>query len=427
MTGTFLTRTDWLAGLEIAGFVLIGLVLVVVVLRVGPLAALVGMGLLILAGLGAWVLFRRYGLLVDPSFPLLGSFLIYSAMVFLRFAIADGDRRQLRRAFANYVAPALLTQIERSGDRVKLGGEVRELTVMFADVRNFTSISEALSPEALLAMLNTLFGALGAEVTGQFGTIDKFIGDALMAFWNAPVDVEDHAARACAAALGMRRRLVALNAIDAFGRRAGGLEPADLALGIGISTGEALVGNMGLETRFDYSCLGDTVNVASRVEGACKTVGYDIVVVEQTRRAAPDFAYLEAGSLKLKGKTARGAHPPARRRRDDGPLRGLRGAGERARGGAGGDGHGFGRGGAGPVPGAGAGHRCPPRRLLRGDGNAARGLRCRSGVSGVSPDAPRAVRARRAPVSGSIRSGRADRFPSGAAAAAAGLPGRRRS
>ena len=306
LSGHFLTRSDWVSGLEIATFIVIGLAVVGFLLWVGPLAALlIGLGLLAAMVAGSWLLFTRAQLLYDPSFVLFATFVLYSAMVFVRFALTDADRRQIRRAFGHYVAPALLAEIERSRDTLKLGGEVRPLTVMFADVRGFTAISERMAPEELLHMLNTLFGALGAEITAQYGTIDKFIGDALMAFWNAPVDVADHARRACLAALGMRARLEALNAADAFGRKAAGREPGELAIGIGISSGEALVGNMGLETRFDYSCLGDTVNVASRVEGACKTVGYDIVVVEATRAAAPDLAFLEAGSLLLKGKAAR--------------------------------------------------------------------------------------------------------------------------
>ena len=306
LSGKFLTRSDWVSGLEIASFVIIGLLIVGVIMQVGPLAGLlIGAGFLAAVVGTCWYVFQQYGLLLDPTFTTFGAFIVYSATVFMRFALTDADRRQIRRAFGNYVAPELLTQIERSGESLKLGGETRDLTVMFVDVRNFTTISESLTPEELLNMLNTLFGALGAEVMEQFGTIDKFIGDALMAFWNAPVDVPGHARRACVAALGMRRRLTDLNTTDAFGRKAAGKHPAELQIGIGMSTGPALVGNMGLETRFDYSCLGDTVNVASRVEGACKTVGYDIVIVEQTRVEAADLACLEAGSLRLKGKTAR--------------------------------------------------------------------------------------------------------------------------
>jgi adenylate cyclase len=306
LSGAYLTRTDWVVGLELLAFAVIGLAVIGFVARVGPLAGLlIGMSLLAVVVAGAWYLFRRHGLLVDPSYPLAASFVLYSTMVFLRFAVTDADRRKIRRAFSHYVSPALLTRIETSRDRLRLGGETRDVTVMFADMRNFTTLSENLAPEELLAMLNTLFGALGAEVVAQSGTIDKFIGDALMAFWNAPVDVADHARKACMAALAMRARLAALNAADGFGRRAAGREPAAIAIGMGLATGPALVGNMGLESRFDYSALGDTVNTASRVESACKAIGYDIAAVEETRAAAFDFALLPAGAVALKGKAQR--------------------------------------------------------------------------------------------------------------------------
>jgi adenylate cyclase len=167
---------------------------------------------------------------------------------------------------------------------------------MFADMRGFTSFTEAHAPAETFGMLNRLFGALGAEIVTRSGTIDKFIGDSIMAFWNAPVDVADHARRACEAALAMRATLERLN----------GDEQLDsIAIGIGLSTGEALVGNMGLESRFDYSAIGDTVNVASRVEGESKLVGFDIVAADATRQAVPDLAWLEAGTVQLKGKSAR--------------------------------------------------------------------------------------------------------------------------
>ncbi len=302
----YLVRADWVSGLELLAFVIIGLVIIGVILATGPLISfLVGGVLAAGVAAGSWFAFVNEGILIDPSFPLLASFLVYTAMIFLRFVITDADKRKIRAAFGTYVDPALLAQIEKSSAKLKLGGETRELSIMFSDVRNFTTVSETFDPPGLVAMLNTLFGALGTRITEQYGTIDKFIGDAIMAFWNAPVDVERHAFRACSAALGMRTELEKLNATDAFHLRAEGRSVDEIWIGIGISTGEALVGNLGLETRFDYSCVGDTVNVASRVEGACKTVGYDIVVVEATRAAAAELAFLEAGSIALKGKTNR--------------------------------------------------------------------------------------------------------------------------
>jgi adenylate cyclase len=159
---------------------------------------------------------------------------------------------------------------------------------MFADMRGFTSSTEKHTPHDTLNTLNTLFGALGKEIVERLGTIDKFIGDAIMAFWNAPMDVPQHASKAALSAIAMRETLDALNRDKTFG------DPG-IAVGVGISTGVALVGNMGLETRFDYSTIGDPVNVASRVEGESKAVGFDIVAAEPTALAAPELACLVGG------------------------------------------------------------------------------------------------------------------------------------
>jgi adenylate cyclase len=250
-------------------------------------------------------MFTGQGAMVDPSFPLVGLTLLFGAMVFFRFLTTDAAKRQIRRAFGYYVDPTLLAQIEKNRDALALGGEMREVSVMFSDVRGFTPLSEKLTPPQILALLNTMFGALGSEITGRLGTIDKFIGDAIMAFWNAPVDVPNHPRHAAEAALGMRNRLRALNDADAFGLKRNSVGVDEVVIGVGISTGEALVGNMGLETRFDYSALGDTVNVASRVESACKEMGYDLLVTSATRDAAGDLAFLDAGSIALKGKSER--------------------------------------------------------------------------------------------------------------------------
>jgi adenylate cyclase len=297
VSGQFLSRADWVQAVEILLFTLAGILLVVVVLRLGPLAglavAVVLIGSLVAA---SYVAFTQRGWLIDATFPAFASLLVYGAMVYFQFSLTERNRQQLRRAFGYYVAPELLTRIEASADQLKLGGEAREISVMFADMRGFTAFTEKHDPASTLAMLNTLFGALGEEIVNRQGTIDKFIGDAIMAFWNAPVDVADHPRRACEAALAMRARLHTLNT-------SGGLE--GIAIGIGLSTGEALVGNMGLESRFDYSAIGDTVNVASRVEGESKLVGFDIVASDSTRRAVPDFAWLEAGTVALKGKANR--------------------------------------------------------------------------------------------------------------------------
>lgn len=291
LSGAYLHRADWVGGLEILAFAVTGAVLVLAVAFAGAVTGLVfSIVVAIAAAIGSWVAFAQYGLLVDATFLFLGAVLVYAAMAFLRFAVADAERRHIRNAFAHYVAPSLLSEIERNAGRLELGGEVRELTVMFSDVRNSTALAERLSPPRLLRLLNYLFDALGGCITRESGTIDKFMGDAIMAFWNAPLPVESHARRACTAALAMRQAVAAL-----------GDDPEPVAIGVGLATGEALVGNMGSAERFDYSCIGETVNIAARVEEACKTVHYDILVTEATARAAGNFAVLPAGTLNLRG------------------------------------------------------------------------------------------------------------------------------
>jgi adenylate cyclase len=297
--GQFLSRADWLEGLEILTFALVGAVLVLVVLRLGPRAGLlVAITAVAAITVVAWYAFAYRGWQVDATFPAFGAIVTYGAMVYFQFSLTERARREVRRAFGYYVAPELLTQIERDAGKMHLGGELKEISVMFADMRGFTSFTEKHTPQDTLNTLNTLFGALGKQIVERYGTIDKFIGDAIMAFWNAPVDVPAHARKAALSAIAMRESLRALNDKKTFG-------VPGIAVGIGISTGVALVGNMGLETRFDYSTIGDPVNVASRVEGESKVVGFDIVAAEPTAVATPELAWLEAGSVQLKGKAAR--------------------------------------------------------------------------------------------------------------------------
>jgi Predicted transmembrane sensor domain len=296
LTGTFLQRADWVGGLEMAIFALAGVLIVLAVILTGPLVGLLVS--LVIGGLLvaiSWWAFSVPRLLIDPSFALLGALLLFAAMAFFRFAVTDADRRRIRRAFAHYVEPSLLTRIEADANLLRLGGDVRELTVMFSDVRNFSALAERTEPTALVAILNRLFSVLGAAIVSQQGTIDKFMGDAVMAFWNAPVDIDRHPERACRAALAMREALERLNLS----------ERDPITIGIGIATGPALVGNMGFEQRFDYSCVGDTVNVASRIEGLCRAVGHDILVTADTAAAVPDLALLPAGAVELKGMSAR--------------------------------------------------------------------------------------------------------------------------
>ena len=185
---------------------------------------------------------------------------------------------------------------------MRLGGEVRPLTIMFMDIRAFTPISETLSAADLVHFLNTLLSPLSDAIQAEEGTIDKYIGDSIMAFWNAPLDVTDHARRACRAALRMRTIVDELNAADAFGFRAAGRPELQVRIGVGINTGAACVGNMGSKSRFNYSAVGDAVNIAARIESCSKRYGVDLLISEETAGAVADFALLEVGQVHLRGK-----------------------------------------------------------------------------------------------------------------------------
>lgn len=302
LSGQFLSRPDWADGLEILSIAVAGIGLVILTTFVSPAVAL-ACGLLItaLALVASWLAFLYGGLLIDPLAPIISGSITHFAATAFRFLVIDRERREVRLAFGHYLSPSLLYRIEHTQGALRLGGDDRELTVMFVDIRNFTEISERLAPTAVVTFLNTFLDALSRHVIANEGTLDKFIGDSIMAFWNAPVDVGDHAAKAVHAALAMRETLARLNADDAFGFGDG----KTVGIGIGIHTGLACVGNMGAETHFNYSAVGDTVNVTARIESACKDICFDILVSESTAKLAQQYAMIEAGALTLKGKSTR--------------------------------------------------------------------------------------------------------------------------
>ena len=306
LAGDYLRRPDWADPFECAWVLVLAVVVTVAAVLGSPVGALLfGGAAAAVTGLGAWLAFRGDGLLVDPLFPSAAGLFVYLVLISFRYFVSDRERRFVRQAFSRYVAPSYLQQIERNPMLLRLGGEEREVTVVFLDIRNFTALSEQLSPRAVVELLNVLFDRVGKDILAEGGTIDKYIGDSIMAFWNAPISSPDHAARACRAALRIRETLERLNESDAFGLRRRPDPMPPLAVRIGLNTGPALVGNMGSEARFNYSAVGDTVNVASRVEQQAKPLSFDIVVAEPVTKAAPGFAYLEAGTLELRGKAGR--------------------------------------------------------------------------------------------------------------------------
>lgn len=256
---------------------------------------------------GCLALMRLGGVFVSPAGPVGAYLLVVGAQSGLDFAAERRRRRDITAAFASYLSPAVVAQLAADPTRLKLGGERRTLSVLFGDVRGFTTISETLKddPEQLTTLINRLLTPLSEIVLSSGGTIDKYIGDCIMAFWNAPLDVPDHSRRAVNAALAMLDAIEVLNAeLLAEAEAAGRAAPPSLKIGIGINTGECVVGNMGSARRFDYSVLGDSVNLASRLEGESKNYGVPLLIGASTAEAVRDrLPVAELDSIKVKGRT----------------------------------------------------------------------------------------------------------------------------
>jgi adenylate cyclase len=253
----------------------------------------------------SWYYYAQQRLLFDFTYPLGSSASIYLTLVFSSYVREQSQRRRIRSAFGQYLSPALVEQLAQSPEKLKLGGEEREMTIMFSDVRGFTTISESYKhdPQGLTALMNRFLTPLTNAILDRKGTIDKYMGDAIMAFWNAPLDDKEHQINACEAALDMLERIDALNKEREIEAEHGGHVYIPINVGVGLNTGTCVVGNMGSNLRFDYSVLGDSVNLASRLEGQSKEYGFPIIVGSNTALAVKEkFAIIELDFIMVKGK-----------------------------------------------------------------------------------------------------------------------------
>lgn len=296
-----------LNGIETAELVLIlltGLLLIALLPDGSALSIVALFGTLVAAILsGSWLLMTRYGYLVDASYAAVTCTLLFIVLVFVKFMREASQRREIRGIFSQYLAPDVVSRLEQDPSRANLGGDTREMTFLFSDVQNFTSIAERFKsdPQGLTRLINSLLTPLSDRIQAHQGTIDKYMGDNVMAFWNAPLDDANHPLHACEAALDM------LLALDEVNRRRQVEEPQDtigpLKVGIGINTGECVVGNMGSKQRVAYTVLGDAVNLASRLESQTRTYHVDVVLGETTAaRVADHFALLQLDLIAVKGK-----------------------------------------------------------------------------------------------------------------------------
>lgn len=304
MEGEYLLR-PYIAEFSEILFIL-GVGLFVIILA--PLVNVVVLGLICAALIGGIIYgsvlaYIEYGLLIDSVYPSLSVFVIFILSVILTYLRTEAERKQVRSAFGLYISPDFMKELTSNPDKLTLGGEIRDLSVMFTDIRSFTTISEGLTPQELIQLMNDFLTPMSDLVMRNRGTIDKYMGDAMMAFWNAPLDDADHERHACMAALAMNEALVPINKAVAEKAAAAGRQPVLLNAGIGINSGPAAVGNMGSKQRFAYSALGDTVNLASRLEGQTKAYGVNILIGEATAAKVADFAVLEMDLIQVKGKT----------------------------------------------------------------------------------------------------------------------------
>ena len=304
LSGAHVSRPPLATGAEIALLLAVGALVAALIRRSGPItAAAIGTAAIAVIGTASWLAFSQAGLLFDPVYPALSILAVYLAGSLLSFVRTETDRARVRRAFGHYVSTPLVEELAADPSRLKLGGETRAVTLLFADVRGFSRLSEGMDAETLIRFVNRLFTPLSEIILEHRGTIDKFMGDAVMAFWNAPVPDQAHAANACRAALTMQTRMERMNREEAARKAAAGEPAQPIRIGIGLNTGPCCVGNVGSPQRFDYSVLGDAVNVASRIEDATKIYGAPIIVGAETAREAPAFAFLEiATAARLRGK-----------------------------------------------------------------------------------------------------------------------------
>jgi adenylate cyclase len=306
LTQEFLARPIWADQIELIGVAVVGLLVLAAFSSgwLGPIwSAVLGFAAVVLAVGTAWYAFVYEHLLLDPLTPSAVGLAVYGTAAITSYLNSERRRREVREAFGHYVSPAVVARIADNPKQVNLGGESRELTILFCDIRGFTSLSEKLNPEALTRLINRFLTEMSTAVLESGGTIDKYIGDCLMGFWNAPLDVPDHAGQAAGTVLEMRRRLSLLNR-DLRREAETEARAPQLSVGIGLNTGTCSVGNMGSTQRLAYTCVGDAVNLAARLEGLTKLYGLDCLFSETTAAGAVQegFVLVEIDRIRVKGK-----------------------------------------------------------------------------------------------------------------------------
>jgi len=297
----FLQRPDWLFGAEFLAGLVLAVLITLSIQAMGPIGGLS----VLLAGSGgiigsSYYFFKSKLFLVDPISPFIISLSVYVAVTFFNYLFTELERSRVRGAFAQYLSPEMVNRLAESSESLVLGGERKEMTFLFSDIRGFTKISEQYKddPEALTQLINQLLTVLSNAILDHGGTIDKYMGDCIMAFWNAPTDQANHRQLAIESAHAMN------NALSEFNQNLEESLDFKLEIGIGINSGECIVGNMGSDKRFDYTVLGDAVNLASRLEGQSSNYGLNMVLGENSYLQDSPYQIIEIDKIAVKGKSS---------------------------------------------------------------------------------------------------------------------------
>ena len=297
LSGKYITRPDWLPKAEFGITILALIFFLLVMPRIGLLwSALCLVGFYFDIALASGYLWTQHMIISDWITPMLVGSIVWAHLIYNNFARENRLKLQIKKQFEHYLAPGMVKKLQKDPSLLKLGGERKELTFLFSDIRGFTPISERFkdNPEQLTRYVNKFLTAMTDIILKNGGTIDKYMGDCIMAFWNAPLDTPQHKKLAIKTAREMKFKLKEMNKNGEFN--------PPLNIGIGLNTGDCLVGNMGSEQRFDYSVIGDAVNLASRLEGISKNYNTTIIISEFTRKDIEGFKFYKLDDVQVKGK-----------------------------------------------------------------------------------------------------------------------------